>query len=148
LLPLTCENNPLFSLVVVIILAVYILHILFFVTFFSVTNRERIVVRRSLYFLRYSLLRCPYTYESGSRVRLSSGSNESNSSVCGVSRAGLGRSWLGLSGPSVGLGSPPACYWLVRVWEVPSQTRVSTRPQTQTAQVLSLKRRKHVGYHV
>jgi hypothetical protein len=35
-------------------------------------------------------LRCPYTYESGWRVRLGSGSNESNSSVCGVSRAGLG----------------------------------------------------------
>jgi hypothetical protein len=38
----------------------------------------------------------------------------------------------------VGLGSPPACYWLVRVWEVPSQIRVSTRPQTQTVRVLSL----------
>ena len=39
----------------------------------------------------------------------------------------------------MGLGSPPACYWLVRVWDVPSQTRVSTRPQTQTVRVLSLK---------
>jgi len=29
------------------------------------------------------------TYESGSRVRLGSGSNESNSSVCGMSRAGI-----------------------------------------------------------
>jgi len=29
------------------------------------------------------------TYESGSRVRLGSGSNESNSSVCGMSRAGM-----------------------------------------------------------
>jgi len=29
---------------------------------------------------------CPYTYESGSRVWLGSGSNESNSPVCGVSR--------------------------------------------------------------
>jgi len=56
-----------------------------------------------------------------------------------VSRAGLGRFWLGSSGPSAGLGSPPACYRLVRVWEVPSQTRVSTRPQTQTVRVLSLK---------
>jgi len=62
--------------------------------------------------------RCPHTYESGWRVRLGSGSNESNSSVCGVSRAGLGRFWLGSLGPSVGLGLPPACYWLVRVWEV------------------------------
>jgi hypothetical protein len=99
-------------------------------------------------YLPSTLLRCPYTYESGSRVRLESGSNEANSSVCGVSRAGLGRSWHGSSGPSVGLGSPPACYCLVRVWEVPSQTRVSTRLQTQTARVLSLKKRNHLGYHV
>jgi hypothetical protein len=65
--------------------------------------------------LQTHALRCPYTYDSGSRVRLGSGSNESYLSVCGVSRAGLGRFWLGSSGPSVGLGSPPACYWLVRV---------------------------------
>ena len=39
----------------------------------------------------------------------------------------------------MGLGSPPACYWLIRVWEVPIQTRVSTRPQTQTVRVLLLK---------
>jgi hypothetical protein len=39
---------------------------------------------------RFNALRCPYTYESGSRVRLGSGSNEPNSSVCGAPRAGLG----------------------------------------------------------
>ena len=86
-----------------------------------------------------AFLRCPYTYKSGSRVRLGLGSNESNSSMCGVSRAGLGRFWLGSSGPSVGLGSPLACYWFVHVWEVPSQTRVSTWPQTQRMRILSLK---------
>jgi hypothetical protein len=39
------------------------------------------------------------------RVRLGSGSNEPNSSVYGVPRAGLGRVRLGSPGPSVGLGS-------------------------------------------
>jgi hypothetical protein len=39
---------------------------------------------------RFFLLRCPYTDESGSRVRLGSGSNEPNSSVCGAPRARLG----------------------------------------------------------
>jgi hypothetical protein len=42
-------------------------------------------------------LRCPYTYESGSRVSLGSGSNESNSSMCGVSR--LMRVWRNISEP-------------------------------------------------
>jgi hypothetical protein len=50
-------------------------------------------------------LRGPYTYESGSRVRLGSGSNEPNSSVCGSPRAGLGRVQRGSPEPSVGLGS-------------------------------------------
>ena len=72
-------------------------------------------------------LRGPYTYESGSRVRLGSGSNEPNSSMCGSPRAGLGRVQRGSPGPSVGLGSATARYWFVRVWAVPSQTRVSTR---------------------
>jgi hypothetical protein len=73
----------------------------------------------------WRVLRCPYTYESGSRVRLGSGSSEPNSSVCGAPRAGL--------------ASPPARYWLVRVWVMPSQARVSTRPHAQTVRVLSLK---------
>jgi hypothetical protein len=53
-------------------------------------------------------LRCPYTYESGSRVRLGSGSNESNSSVCGVS---LMRVWWNISEPGFRVK-------LVRVWSV------------------------------
>jgi hypothetical protein len=78
---------------------------------------------QSLYRLRYlgslSVLRCPYTCESGSRVRLGSGSKEPNSSVCGAPRVGSAR------------------YWLVRVWVVPSQARVSTR-QTRDLQATVL----------
>jgi hypothetical protein len=66
------------------------------------------------------------------RVRLGSGSNEPNSFVCWAPRARLGRVRLGAPGPSVGFGSPPARYWLARVWLVPSQSRISTRPHAQT----------------
>jgi hypothetical protein len=54
----------------------------------------------------------------------------SQSRLCGAPRAGLGRVRLGSPGPSVGLGSPPARYWFVRVWVVESQAR------------------NHVGFHV
>jgi hypothetical protein len=64
------------------------------------------------------------------RVWLGSGPNEPDSSVCGAPRAGLDRVRLGSPEPSVGLGSPPARYWLVRVWVIPSQAR------------------NHVGFHV
>ena len=43
-----CECKALFSMVVVIILEVYILHFLFFVTSFVVINRERNVVQHSV----------------------------------------------------------------------------------------------------
>ena len=45
LLPHMCECNPLFSLVVVTNLAVYISHALFFATSFNVINTERSVVQ-------------------------------------------------------------------------------------------------------
>ena len=52
-------------------------------------------------------LRCPYTYESGSRVRLGSGSNESNSSVCGESRAGIHSCVCGEIYPSLAPSQAP-----------------------------------------
>jgi hypothetical protein len=68
------------------------------------------------------VLRCPYTYESGSarfpmsQTRLCVGRHEPGSAKSGLARQGL--RW----------GS--ARYWLVRVWVVPSQAR------------------HHVGFHV
>jgi hypothetical protein len=43
----------------------------------------------------------------------------------------LADSGLAPQGLRWGSARQPACYWLVRVWEVPSQTRVSTRPQNR-----------------
>jgi hypothetical protein len=79
----------------------------------------------------YVPLRCPYTYESGSarvpmsQTRLCVGRHEPGSAESGWARQGL--RW----------GS--ARYWLVRVWVVPSQAHVSTRPHAQAVWVLSLK---------
>jgi hypothetical protein len=57
-------------------------------------------------YLTITRLRCPYTYASGSaRVQMSQ--------TRLTPRAGLGS-----PRPSVGFGSPPAPYWLVRVWVV------------------------------